>query len=277
MKGLQAGSIGIGLAVALSSPVFADATASASIGDLTVTITSSNPHVAPSITWGPNGFIEAGDAYDVALGTSNTYNTSPPPATNSASTAGSSASSTITGYLTSPGSSFSATTSSLAAGTGVSLPNYATSQTYNDDQSFTLGKDTTVTFSYSASSTAQTTVGLNAGTGGYESAYAYAIFETEFGNGYQGNEVVSNASYNTDGSPQTTSESGSWTTSFTNSSSGNLSGILYLAAYSTTYCSVGAVPEPETYALMAAGLGLIGVVIARRRRSFRNHAIASLA
>jgi len=269
MKGLQTGSIGLGLAVAFSSPVFADATATASIGDLTVTITSSNPHVAPSITWGSSEFFEGGSAYDTALLTSDTYNTSPPPATNGASTAGSSASSTITGYSTSPGTSFSATSSSLAAGTSVNFPNYATGVTTNDEQSFTLGKDTTVTFSYSGSSTAQTTVGYNSLDQGYETAESYAYLEVYFGGSEQGSEVISDASYNSDGSPQTDSDSGSWSTSFKNSSSGPLTGYLDIYAYSTTYCSVGAVPEPETYALMTAGLGLVGVVLAHRRRSSR--------
>lgn len=39
-------------------------------------------------------------------------------------------------------------------------------------------------------------------------------------------------------------------------------------AAATTVSTVTAVPEPETYAMMLAGLGLLGVVTKRRRRSF---------
>lgn len=38
--------------------------------------------------------------------------------------------------------------------------------------------------------------------------------------------------------------------------------------YTLTSTAVAAVPEPETYALLAAGLGIVGFVASRRRRDF---------
>jgi PEP-CTERM motif len=39
------------------------------------------------------------------------------------------------------------------------------------------------------------------------------------------------------------------------------------AAYSINSSAVAAVPEPETYAMLAAGLGIVGFVASRRRRN----------
>jgi len=283
MKGLQTGFIGLGLSVAFSAPVFADATATASVDNLTVTITSTVPHGTPSITWGSTTYYESGYAYDVALGTSYTYGTvvtPTPTATNSAITVGSSASSTITG-ATIPGTSVSAASSSLAAGTGLSLPNYSQSLSYNGNpntsefQSFTLGKDTEVTFSYTESVFAQTTVSYNPSTTGYETAVAQAELIVAFGNTETGNEMASQVDGTSLGE-QTTSNGGSYTTNFYNYTSGPITAVLEVAAGCNTYTSVGAVPEPDTYALMAAGLGLFGVVL-QRRRSSRRTAVVEFA
>ena len=40
------------------------------------------------------------------------------------------------------------------------------------------------------------------------------------------------------------------------------------AAYALSSTAVAAVPEPETYALLGAGLGIVGFVASRRRRDF---------
>jgi len=280
MKRLPACFVGLGLTVAVSSPVFADATASGSLTDLTVTVTSANGSGTPSFSWGSSAFYEEGYANPVGL--SNTYGlTVTPPATNGASTAGSSASSTITGS-TSPGTSYTATTSALAAGSSLSAENYAQAEAennqYDNGQTFTLGADSKVTFSFTTSTSAITTVGFNTLTGGSEYAEAEAIFEGVFQGSDKIAGLVSTASYNDSPySGQNSSDSQSWSVSFKNTTHSALSGYVILEAYSYCYSEVGAVPEPDTVALMASGLGLFGVVLAKRRRSTRSSAVVAFA
>jgi len=56
------------------------------------------------------------------------------------------------------------------------------------------------------------------------------------------------------------SDSGTLTTSFLNLTGGDMAGNLYANAYASA-----PIPEPETYALMLAGLGLVGWMARRRR------------
>jgi hypothetical protein len=47
-----------------------------------------------------------------------------------------------------------------------------------------------------------------------------------------------------------------------------VSGLSKPGNYSLTSTAVAAVPEPETYALLGAGLGIVGFVASRRRREY---------
>ncbi len=47
-----------------------------------------------------------------------------------------------------------------------------------------------------------------------------------------------------------------------------VSGLSTSGNYTLTSTAVAAVPEPETYALLGAGLGIVGFVASRRRRDF---------
>ncbi|WP_217424528.1 PEP-CTERM sorting domain-containing protein [Nitrogeniibacter mangrovi] len=58
------------------------------------------------------------------------------------------------------------------------------------------------------------------------------------------------------------SDEGTIAVTFTNLSSSSLSGRLHTEAYASAY--VAAVPEPESYAMLLAGLSLMGLVVRRR-------------
>ncbi len=63
---------------------------------------------------------------------------------------------------------------------------------------------------------------------------------------------------------QSSSSTGFLTVSFTNLTGGNLGGELHRGAAANALSA--AVPEPETYAMMVAGLGLLTFMLRRRAR-----------
>lgn len=72
---------------------------------------------------------------------------------------------------------------------------------------------------------------------------------------------------NTKITPGTTSYTQIIRTNATNYTTGNFGILNGFAANATAFAPVSAVPEPETYAMMLAGLGLIGTMVRRRRSS----------
>ncbi len=102
------------------------------------------------------------------------------------------------------------------------------------------------------------------------SDYGYAESEIEVYGATSGppviesDQVVSYEGYGQNGIGQ--SQSGPLGVGIDNLSTQTMSGELYITAYAFGQ-SISAVPEPATYALMAIGLGLLGVVTARRRSS----------
>jgi hypothetical protein len=150
--------------------------------------------------------------------------------------------------------------------------------------SFLLSPYTLAVFSATASVRAQTTVGYDPATDGYEYASANVRLSVQGpapGGGSSGGQSANdsrfvNASATEDYDPETGEFVWSGTTqvieaspvavSFTNYSGASLAGSLQAEAFVSGNSAVTAVPEPGSALLLLAGLAGIGQVVARRRR-----------
>lgn len=138
---------------------------------------------------------------------------------------------------------------------------------------FTLSANTFAIFSAPSTVIAQAQ-GVSALNCGCLSDYAYANVSFDvFGPGLNGAGSQSSWDYleiavssYLPGDTQSDSQSRSLSVSFANSTSGDLSGVF--AAYVSVdgQAFANPVPEPETYALMLGGLGVVALAAARRRR-----------
>ncbi len=279
------------LACALASASGAQATsfASASLGPIQIQLFDLNPldNVTASITFSSvtasnygytysNGGGEWG--YIPYLNDTGTVSTSTANTSMTASFTGGSASSLQGATVSASGQASGSTT----GGQGY-FYQYITAPNYN---SFTVSANTAVVFSALATASAQTTVGYDQVN--YRNEYANASASLSlYGPGPLGNtgsqsssdDLISSASYTYQSVYDPVS--GAWTgstysgqqnvqskllsASFVNLSGAEKTGTLYAQAYNYGVSNIAAVPEPETYAMLLAGLGLMGAVARRRR------------
>jgi hypothetical protein len=278
------------IAAAFATPAMAAVSASASISGLTITLFDLNPGdgIAPTISWSNSSYDEnygtstSASAYG-PYGASNTYNYTPFGEVNSSAAAinGAAANANIAASANpgAPSGLYSASGSAAATTPYSSKGFNAAAQNGSfASSSFLLSAYTAVVFQANASTQATASVGYDFLSGQNEYANAQAFMSVNgpgaSGNGSQSsNDSISSVIQNYywgDGFPANTQSSALLAGSFVNTSAASLSGAFQLGVNvsgntNVVTLAVAAVPEPETYAMFLAGLGIVGAMVRRRQ------------
>jgi hypothetical protein len=272
---------------AVVGPALANASSSATFGNLVITLTDLNPNdgIAPSMSFETYGHAYIlGEAFSWGGGYKHTTFTETAAQQQGTlgkdinlhwSTAGASlvAADTVAG--------FTSLAAHGAAGSGIGA--WGTYRSYASGQDpflnqFTLSPNTMVTFSTTASMHAQTSMGYNLDADQDEYANAHVLLGVTgyTADGQQhadGQEGDLSATFNVrdDGSTEGVSQSwsGMLSASFSNTTGSNATGIVEAfvstVGWSAAWDGVTPVPEPETYAMLLGGLALLGGVARRRK------------
>jgi hypothetical protein len=284
---------------AVVGPTFAGSSSSATFGNLVITLTDLNAGdgIAPSLSFNANGHAYVlgetlgwGDSYQDKL-----YAYTAPQqqgvTSGQVGTDWSSASSSVTAANTVAG--FTALSATGAAGSG--LDGYGAYRSYATGadpffNTFTLSANTKVTFSTTASAQVRTSMGYNLDADQDEYAYAHLLLAVGGSVGgqdqydVQERELFATFNVRDDGTTEGVSDSwsGLLSASFSNTSGvdafGEMQAFVSTEGYSATWdgvtpelspilSPVAAVPEADTYAMLLAGLALVGGVARRRRKT----------
>lgn len=270
---------------AAAGPALAGATSSGTFGNLVITLTDLNPDdgIAPSMTFNLNGpsFIDSRTEGFGDISESYQFQNYAP-----------NQGSLFTGETHSAWSSSSGTimTANNVAGytsmsaQGVALSGLDAYGTYHagsigstPENTFTLSANTMVTFSVMADMRASTTMGYNLDADMAEYASVHSLLNVggmingSFVNDAQDRYL--DAGFNVLDDNTTTGVSNSWSgllsVSFANTGPGQADGFLQsfviVDGYSAVWDGVTPVPEPGTYAMLLAGLAVLGGVVRRRK------------
>lgn len=264
---------------AAAGPALANASSSASFGNLVITLTDLNPGdgIAPSLSFSANGHAYVlgetlgwGETEEESL---YAYTAAQQQGVLSGHTHGdwSSASSSVTAASTVAG--FTTLSASGAAFSGLDGHGAYRSHATGADpfvNSFTLSANTMVTFSTTASMQVHTSMGYNLDADQDEYANAHLLLAVNGSvDGVEQSDVQERALSATfairdDGSSMGVSDSwsGMLAASFSNTSSaeayGTMQAFVSTEGWSANWDGVTPVPEPETYAMMLSGLALVG-------------------
>jgi hypothetical protein len=274
--------------VLAGAPVFAAATSSATLGNVRITLIDldAGDGIAPSIAFLPGpqyigGPYVSGNAHSFVPGEEfgnfeRMGSKADASISDSAHTALASSAASVTGAA--GGAGFSGLSASGAAQSALDgygrYHGFATVPAASGGQGFVLSANTMVQFSMTGSATASYTLGYNAQSseGEFASALLRLLVSGAAADGLgeltdvqqQSAAVMSFIGESAPG-PDSASWSGLLTASYSNLSAQSSLGHFYAEA-NVDGLSVSAVPEPETYAMLLAGLGLVGALARRRRR-----------
>jgi len=261
----------------IAAPAYATSSASASLTDLTVTLYSlnpMNPSYVPTITFANSSYSSIYVNIYNGMNGNSISNYTYTPGSISINTSSSISSGAISATTNAAGMALSQS-SSGSSSNGESF-NASTSATSG---AFTLSANTFAVFTAKGSATYSTTIGYDAITNQSESSSAFATLEAYGSNGYTGSQDSYDEAYvntmciwnpatsicgpSASNGTKTSTLQAFFANTTGNSQTGNLSASTNVYGYSLT--AIGAVPEPETYAMLLAGLGLIGAAVKRRK------------
>ena len=247
------------------APVQAASFASASLSDMKITLFDLNPAdgIKPGITFDLRANTASVSAEDNANSrSSRAFGTGPFDL--SVTTPRSSASAAVAGRGPANVTSLTASGSALGPLAPGGFSFFLARASSPDSSDFTLTANTRVKFSGRANLEAITTLG------GDEDAFASALLDAfgpgPDGSGSQFGHAFLDARISGGAAGVSLSE-GLLTVRFDNQTGGDLVGRLSRDA--STIGSSSVVPEPETYAMMVAGLGLLGFMLRRRASALK--------
>lgn len=272
------------IVVSAAAPAFATTSATASLTGLSFQLIDLNPMdgIASSITFASgsgmgnyvysaasaNDYISGADnqsgsrsSNNVGVDRSITNTTDYSAATSTVTASGGKPTSLVsTGFATAPAGAGDASYNANAASPQNAWWGYS---------SFTLSGNTMLIVSGTSTVTASNSVGYTAT--GSESSSASTSAQLSgvgaAGSGNQSSSFSASASAPWWTGPYTETSTSSFSLIFGNTTGGNITGTMALATSvnGSANSSVAVVPEPETYAMMLAGLGAIGFMARRRR------------
>lgn len=268
MKSITSASLMLAAAFA-STAVQAKVESYAILGQVSVQLIDLDltDGIAPFLT--PTGLDARvyGYAYDNAAGNFPEYNFSlPSTLSGSAITTISQTSSSIIG--TDPTNATQTSSGSALGSTppGINGFYHADSYVYGY---FTLSANTQVIFSANASTSASSNAPFTFSSVDGENANATSLLYGVLNGSFVGQDYIFSEGYNA-GNPEDKSNSQTRTLQVTmnNASTNSLAGYLLGQTYTNgnSYSNyIAAVPEPKTYTMLLAGLGLVGISIRRNR------------
>lgn len=261
------------------SPAFAASSSSVSFGNLVITLTDLNAAdgIAPSLSFNANGHayvlgetLGFGETQDESI---YAYTAKQQQGVLSGSTQGDWAAVTSSVTAANTVAGFTALSATGNASSGLDAHGAYRSYATGSDPSFNtfiLSANTKVTFSTMASMQVQTSMGYNLDADQDEYANAHMLFAV--GGSVNGvaqndvNDLALSATFAVRDDGTTMGVSDSWSgmlsASFTNNSAMNADGtfeaFVSTEGWSANWDGVTPVPEPETYAMLLAGLALVG-------------------
>lgn len=280
----------IALSVFAAAPVMAAGSASATISGFSVRLIDLNltDGITPSISFEPGSVLFEGDDDEPRAGLVSTYVADPlsfiddsnssltfSPISSAVSYAGANASAAISGDGTLAGTTLSASSTTPGLVAGALMRSVASSGDSGISSIFRLSGNTLAIFS------AQAFASLSGAGGSEQGRFQFfgdqGAVETEINvtgpgalgseGGYQeSSDEFEFSSYSDESVPPFDfSGTAELSATFLNLTRSNLTGQLDFDVYTYVATSTAPVPEPGTYALLLAGLGMMGFVAGRRR------------